>query len=403
MGQCSDELNDELGGIVNNSARDEIRNEKDTQRPTDSNKDQKKDIESRSLFDQMATYEPAREVRLPDEDNREGVGSSRHLSLSEAMEEAEQNSKNLLIFGLKIKQIREPVRVGNLMLYPNFDLEGYLKGYSDDDIRFITQSGAVFAIYQPVSQSRPHLFSPLVEDDGLAQFRLFKSGWLSALNVPPVSKSRDLEIRVTLGPLQQIFGQIWSEPMIYELNKDNVPRIQKIYDDLTTIPVGYLELALRRFSRSYGYYTHNEYAGISELDDCLVDLVIALESITSRGGDSIQQSIALRTALLIGRSYDERKKLESLVKKFYNHRSQILHGIEKDKISEKKHEERFLSLEDLRDLTRRVINASIAILKTNAPLINGGMKAPDTMSQIIDDYLFEHLKISRKGLRTNQI
>ncbi|MFC1993533.1 hypothetical protein ACFLV3_07020 [Chloroflexota bacterium] len=358
--------------------------------------------ESDSLFEQMATFEPAKDVELPEE----GIGGEnkpqKHLSLSEAMEEYEQHSNNLLIFGLRIKQIREPVRVGNLLVHPNFNLRDYLKGYTDDDIEFIVQSGAVFAIYQPVSQSRLHLFSPLAVDDGLAHFRLFKPGWLSALKVSPVSNTQDTEIRASLGPLKQIFGQIWSEPMSYELNKNNASRIQRIYDDLTLIPSGYLELALRRFSRSYEYYTHNEYAGISELDDCLVDLVIALESIASKGGDSIQQSMALRTALLIGKSFGERKRIEHLVKKFYGHRSQILHGTERDKISEKKQEERFLMLEDIRDLTRRVINATVVVLKYYAAQTSRMTPLPDTSAEIIDNYLFDNLIVKRKRTRANE-
>ena len=162
-----------------------------------------------------------------------------------------------------------------------------------------------------------------------------------------------MEIRGSLGSLQEIFGQIWAEPMSYELNANSVPKIQGIYDDLIKLPTGYLELALRRFSRSYQYYIHSEYAGLSELDDCLVDLVIALESITSRGGDSIRQSMALRTALLVGKSLETRKKVEEVVKTFYDQRSQILHGTGEDKIPEKNQEERFRALEDLRDLTRK--------------------------------------------------
>lgn len=402
MKQSYDELYDKLCGIEEKPVKDNTKSERDISQLANNNEGKQNEGESRSLFEQMATIEPSRDVELPDEDNGGEIKPRRHLSLSEAMEEIEQYSNNLLIFGLRIKQIHDPVQVGNLLVHPNFNLRDYLKGYANDDIEFIVQSGAVFAIYQPVSESRPHLFSPLVEDDGLAHFRLFKPGWLSALNVSPVSKTQDTEIRVSLGPLQQIFGQIWSEPMSYELNKNNVPRIQRIYDDLTLIPSGYLELALRRFSRSYGYYTHNEYAGISELDDCLVDLVIALESITSKGGDSIQQSMALRTALLIGKSFDERRRVEHLVKKFYGHRSQILHGTERDKISDKKQEERFLMLEDLRDLTRRVINATVAVLKQYAAQASGVTQPPDTSAEIIDDYLFDNLIVRRKRTRANR-
>jgi len=330
-----------------------------------------------------------------DIESESDISSRGSPTLSEVMGEAQRHAGNLLVFGLRLKQIRDPIRIGNLILYPNFNLRSYLKGYEPADVRFIIDSDVVFAEHQPISQARPHLFSPQIEDDGLIHFRLFKPGWLTALNVIPVTKALGMETRGNLGSLKQIIGQIWAEPMSYELNPNSVSKIQRIYEDLTILPTGYLELALRRFSRSYQYYTHSEYAGLSELDDCLVDLVISLESITSRGGDSIRQSMALRTALLVGKSPETRKKVEKLVKKFYDQRSQILHGTERNKIPYKNQKERFIALEDLRDLTRKTINASIAVLKEYTAHKGGITKLPKTLAEIIDGYLFDNLNVRR--------
>lgn len=302
-----------------------------------------------------------------------------------------QKIADLLIFGMKLININEPFRIGSLILYPHFDIRSFLKGYNADDISFIIESNVVYAKYQPMPGLRTPLFTPILGDDGLIPFRLLKPGWLSALNVIPITKGSGIEMRGTLDPNNLIFGQIWAEPMVYKLTKVEAAKTQRIYDNLVAIPNGYLELAMRRFSRSYSYYIHNKYAGISELDDCLVDLVIALESITSRGGDSIRQSIALRIALLLENSLIERRKVEKSVKKFYDHRSAILHGSEKDKISEKDHDERFLNLEDLRDLVRRTINASIVVLKTFTAEPNGTLKLPEIMAEIIDNFLYSNL------------
>jgi len=342
--------------------------------------------------------------KKPNQDNIEinsGSSSRRYRTPSEVDDLVQRYAGNLLIFGLRLKRIHDPIRIGNLMLYPDFNLRKYLKGYESTDVQFIVESDVVFAQYQPISPTRPHLFSPQIEDDGLVHFRLFKPGWLAALSIIPVTKTSGIEIRGTLGSLKQIFGQIWAEPMHYDLNSKSVLKIQRIYDDLTMLPTGYLELALRRFSRSYEYYTHSEYAGLSELDDCLVDLVIALESITSRGGDSIRQSMALRTAILVGKSLEKRKKVEELVKKFYDQRSQILHGTERDKILEKDQKERFLDLEDLRDLTRKTINASIVVLKEYKG--EGKQLRKKQLAEIIDSYLFDNLKVRRSRPRANRV
>lgn len=303
-----------------------------------------------------------------------------------------ETNTDLLIFGLRTKDIRKPFRVGSLVVSPDFDLRSYLAGYNYDDIQVITDSEVIYAQYQPNLGSRIPLFSPKPEDDGLIPFRLFKPGWLSAINVMPVIKTSDIEIRGELGSLEQIFGQNWAEPMNYEVSRDDIPRLQRIYHDLEVVPAGYLELALRRFSHSYEYYSHSEYAGLSELDDCLVDLVIALESITSRGGDSIRQSMALRTALLLGNTLDKPKDVEQTVKRFYDHRSAILHGSQRDTISEKDQQERFIGMEALRDLVRKAINASIGILKTFAAQSGGVSEPPKTVAEAIDYYLFDKLR-----------
>jgi hypothetical protein len=336
-----------------------------------------------------------------DIENKVNTSSRRYPTLTEAEQRAQRHAGNLLIFGLRLKQIGNPIRIGNLILYPKFNLSRYLKGYEPTDVQFIVESDVVFARYQPISKHRTPLFSPQIEDDSLIHFRLFKPGWLTALNIIPVTRGRGMEIRGSLGSLREIFGQIWAEPMSYELKANSVPKIQRIYDDLVTLPTGYLELALRRFSRSYGYYTHSEYAGLSELDDCLVDLVIALESITSRGGDSIRQSMALRTALLVGKSLETRKKAEELVKKFYDQRSQILHGAEKDKIPEKNQKERFLALEDLRDLTRKTINASVVVLKEYIAHKGTAPQLPKALAEIIDNYLFDNINVKRRRLKAD--
>jgi hypothetical protein len=101
--------------------------------------------------------------------------------------------------------------------------------------------------------------------------------------------------------------------------------------------------------------------------------------------------MALRTALLVGKTLDARKKVELAVRRFYDHRSAILHGSQRGKISEKGHYDRFTALEDLRDLVRNAINALVGILKTFAAQSGSASKPLKTVAEVIDDYLFDNL------------
>ncbi|MFW6116703.1 MAG: hypothetical protein ACOC6F_03155 [bacterium] len=304
---------------------------------------------------------------------------------------SEVRPRDVLIFGLQTPGISEPFSVGNLTIHPDFNLRTYLEGYPVDDVGFIVGSEVTFGRCQPRSGPRPYLFTPRLEDDCLGPFRLFKAGWLAAVGVMPIIESGGIEIRGELGISEQPFGQNWAEPMHYAVAADEIPAIQRIYEDLLSIPQGYLELALRRFGRSYEYYSHCEHVGLSELDDCIVDLVIALESVTSRGGDSIRQSMALRTALLVGDTLDERMNVEQMVKRFYDLRSKIVHGGQRDTISDKEHEERFIMAEALRSLARKAIDASIRILISSAPEFAVSHSRPKPMAELIDQHLFRTL------------
>jgi hypothetical protein len=239
------------------------------------------------------------------------------------------------------------------------------------------------------------LFSPKIEDDCLIHFRLFKPGWISAIQITPVVKLKGKEVgRGELGWVPQLWGQMWAEPMVYYVDLNDIREIRKIYNDLVAIPQGYLELALRRFSKSYNYYEHSEFLLLSELDDCLVDLVIGLESLTSKSSESVQQSIILRSALLIGKTHEDMENIGHLVKKFYGHRSNIVHGDSKnkDKISDKENKKRFEELEGFRSFTRSIISASISILKKESQA--GHEPQSDSMAGVIDDYLLK--KVRRK-------
>jgi hypothetical protein len=153
------------------------------------------------------------------------------------------------------------------------------------------------------------------------------------------------------------------------------------------MPKGYLEMALRRFSRCYKYIQHSEYAGTSELDDYWIDLVIALESITSSEERSIKANMARRIAILLGKDNAGRKQIDTRVREIYKQRCSIVHGDEKDIVDDRTHEKRFVEAETLRTLVRDTINACINLLlesSTSLVDISGNRKKlPDLIDESV--------------------
>lgn len=283
----------------------------------------------------------------------------------------------LLIYGLEFKDISKPVKIGNLVIYPAYDIKRLLRGYDQDKVQAIIDAGAKYAEVKVRSMTyEPHLF-----DYPVTALRLFKPGWIKVETVRPVMKSGGMVMWQELD--FPAIGQNWADPMFYELSKGEIPKIDDLNQKLEALPRGYLDVALRRFNRSYDYWMY------PHLDDCFVDLVIALESIASGGGDSIMQSMILRIPLLLGDKLGEGKELGRKIKRFYKHRSNILHGGE---TSDKEFEERFAILEELRALVRETIKSSIELLSM---CISPSGKLPKGMAEVIDEYVY--YKLHRKS------
>jgi len=291
---------------------------------------------------------------------------------------------DVLIFGLDTGKIEEEFIIGDLRVIPNFDLRSYLKGYAESDIDFIVES-AKYGQYRPKPSSKSLSFSPMVDDVCLIPFRLFKPGWLSAMPIAPVTKTDGIETRCGLDITRHLFGQIWSDYGSYPITREEIGRIQGKYEQLLALPKGYLEMALRRFSKSYRYIQHSEYAGRSELDDYWVDLVISLESITTRMNEGITSNMARRTALLLGKGNSEQGEIRRKVREIYKQRCNIVHGNEKDIIEDATHEKRFAEADYLGSLIRDTINACIEILTDASISFISSSGDRKTLADLIDE------------------
>lgn len=279
----------------------------------------------------------------------------------------------LLLLGLKIKDITGPIEIGNLVIYPDYDIRNILGGYDEDRVLKIIEAGAKYGEISVESRCYEHnIFA-----HPLSPLRLFKAGWLVFKSIMPFQNGDEKpSLELDAPP----FNQSWSDSMYYEILKTDIPKIQDLNQKLTRIPKGFLEIALERFNRSYDYWLY------TNLDDCLVDLVAALESIASGGGGSVVQGMSLRVSLLLADKPSERMELQHKVRKFYNLRSGVL---KRGHVTANEFRERYESIEELRSITREMISTSIEILYS--PVALGG-KLPNTMAEAIDEYI--HYKLS---------
>ena len=289
---------------------------------------------------------------------------------------------DLLIFGTQMEDILEPFRVGDLAIYPNYDVRKALGEFDQNTILIAVKSGAVFSKYRQSMDSKVVFPSLDIEDAGLLPFRLFKGGWISAVRIGPELKNK---VERIYHGFNQPTKQVFIAQTRYLIKKDELPKIGAIHKKLTCVPEGYLEFALKLFSRSYDFWINGQ------LINCIVDLADAFESIASRKGDGNLRTLCLRTALLLGDNLYDRVQIQEEVKKFYDVKSRAANM---RATSDNDFYQHFLIVEDSQSLVRAIIRASVDILGIPQQERLSGL--PDTMEMVIDEYLFEVLSRNQR-------
>ncbi len=284
---------------------------------------------------------------------------------------------DLVIFGAEIKGISKPFLVGNLAMYPAYDIRKALAGFDEDTVLLATRCGAIFSKYRESVDSHTAFFSLRIEDLALLPFRLYRPGWILAARlgpgladfVPKVYKSLYMPAKERVYP-----------PEKFTIQEDDVPKIRAVCEKLSYVPDGYLESPVERFSHSYSYIVERN------LSNCLADLTSVFESVISREGDSNLRTMYLRTALLIGNSLYDRIEIQKRLKGLYQVKSMIgdRHGTPEE------YYQSFLVVEDSQNLARAVLAAVVGIL--GVPPSERSSFVPETMEQVIDNYLFQSLR-----------
>jgi len=283
---------------------------------------------------------------------------------------------DLVIFGAEIKGISKPFLVGNLAMYPAYDIRKALAGFDEDTILLAARCGAIFSKYRESVHSHTAFSSLHIEDLALLPFRLYRPGWILA--APVGAGLADL--------LPKVYKSLYmpSEKSVYPpgkflIQEDDIPKIRVVYEKLSYVPDGYLESPMERFSHSYNYIVERN------LSNCLADLTSVFESVVSREGDSNLRMMYLRTALLIGNSLYDRIEIQKRLKSLYEVRRTIgdRHGTPEE------YYQSFLVVEDTQNLARAVLTAVVSIL--GVPPSERSSFIPETMEQVIDNYLFQSL------------
>lgn len=113
------------------------------------------------------------------------------------------------------------------------------------------------------------------------------------------------------------YGAVPFPPPKYEFRQSDVPQISELVKNLTQLrgkeEPDSLSITLRRFNSAYH----------GELEDRLLDQMIAFESLYIGDDKELTYKLALRTAFLLGR---KRAKIFNDIRKAYALRGQIVHG-----------------------------------------------------------------------------
>lgn len=135
--------------------------------------------------------------------------------------------------------------------------------------------------------------------------------------------------------------------LIYTMNK---------YQEFKTI----FELKSKSFMRNAIVYYYRAMEDLSELrlEEALIDLMIALESLLSKDPMELRYRLSLRTSLLLSiKREEEQSKIYEEISELYKKRNLIVHGIKKVD----------LSYEELYNFQKHVRTAIFLLLHFNKP------------------------------------
>jgi len=192
----------------------------------------------------------------------------------------------------------------------------------------------------------------------LTAFRLLKRGDIGILAVKYVNPS-PFSTPFNLPPDLDFLVQFQGED--YKFDKSDLKKFKSFYKKIKEKSVcNELDICISRFNKSY---TRND------ITDQIIDLVIAMEAITTETKDSIAYKIKTQLARLIERNKIKRKDLACKINSIYGIRSSLVHGRNSEEIgNSKKFANNRELLEETREISRKTIVKILNLIKTGKKL-----------------------------------
>ena len=158
-------------------------------------------------------------------------------------------------------------------------------------------------------------------EDLMTALRLHKNGRIVAgLLTLTTFKNSELTIRSHTSWTSVSSMDFFQENPIYNLRNTDVSKVNKLLLNIRkwrdTKILNNINIALERF--------HSAYHG--DIEDRLIDQMIALESLYLANEQELTYKLALRIAFLLRKRKDHRNIVFANIKKAYRYRSRIVHG-----------------------------------------------------------------------------
>lgn len=187
------------------------------------------------------------------------------------------------------------------------------------DIKPLYDELAIGIVVDPFFKKSEEIF-----DKVLLALRLFKEG---SIGYNEFDLYDLVEENRYAGTVSRV-GYFWGEP--YKLNNDEIPKFIEFYNKIKSLsPVNFAKVSMERFRTIYER---------DKIEDRLIDLFIALESLFIKENIELSYRLALNIASYLANNSEERKKIFDRVRRAYNFRSKIVHGnsdsIRKEELNE---------------------------------------------------------------------
>ncbi len=211
-------------------------------------------------------------------------------------------------------------------------------------------------------------------------FRLFKPGRLRAGETFVVQFDREFQHWETIssgraGTTSVDYQRLAMKSAPYELNSSELPFFHSFKERL--LPLLQIAEAVPELNLAL-----NIYGGDNSQELDAISTVMALEAVLTKKDevDGLTYRLSMRTANLLGRDAEARRKIFLETKNFYNIRSRLVHGAQLDG----KLLNRLNELGSVRETLRRVILSVIALLPEDKNLAN--------LPELLDDLAFDDEK-----------